>query len=358
MKTTKAVFLDTSVLPRDPNGNQDSRVLAELADAGIIEVHTSTIVVREWTTQRQIEFEKKFNDAIGAVDSIQRHPWASSMSGLDDIATSLAPMLAQAREISKTNCQDFFDRLGSHLLGIDPDAAENAFSSYFEGLPPFGSVKNRKDIPDAFIFESLQKLAGERPVLAAIHDGRLADAANTIDNVTVFPDIKSLVASLQPQLDEHKQFQSLLSFLKADQPTLLGELQAQVEIQFDGMEISHSEIPEDNSSATINGYYAIDDVEFDWDKAEDYGTGWLSIPFEFTVELDLFFYVFRSDAFDVPEWVHVSIGDFENDHYFEAEGTKQFTFTGMLSAKFSDEEIEEESWPEDFEVDDLEITDD
>jgi len=354
----KAVFLDTSVLPRDPNGNQDSRVLKELVDAGIIEVHASTIVVREWTTQRQLEFEKKFNDAIGAVDSIKRHPWASSISGLDDIATSLAPTREKAREVSQAKCKEFFDQLGCQLVGVDPAAAESAFSSYFEGLPPFGSIKNRKDIPDAFIFEALKTVAEKQPVLAAINDGRLADAADSLANVTVFPDIKSLVASLQPQLDEHKQFQSLLSYLKADQPSLLKELQAQVEIQFDGMEISHNEIPEDNSSATINGSYAIEDVEFDWDKAEDYGTGWLSIPFEFTVELDLFFYVYRSDAFDVPEWVHVSIGDFENDHYFEAEGTKQFTFIGMLSAKFSDEEIEEENWPDDFEVDDLEIADD
>lgn len=356
--TAKAVFLDTSVLPRDPNGNQDSRVLKELVDAGIIEVHTSTIVVREWTTQRQIEFEKKFSDAISAVDSIKRHPWASSISGVDEIATSLAPTLEEARKVSQAKCEEFFDQLGCQLVGIEPAAAESAFSSYFEGLPPFGSIKNRKDIPDAFIFEALKTVAENQPVLVAINDGRLADAADSLDNVTVFPDIKNLVASLQPQLDEHKQFQSLMALLKADQPSLLTELQTLAENQFDGMEICHSEIPEDNSSATINGYYTIDDVDFDWDKVEDYGTGWLSIPFEFTVELDLFFYVYRSDAFDVPEWVHVSIGDFENDHYFEAEGTKQFTFTGMLSAKFSAEEIEDGSWPEDFEVDDLEITDD
>jgi hypothetical protein len=41
----------------------------------------------------------------------------------------------------------------------------------------------------------------------------------------------------------------------------------------------------------------------------------------FLINVELYFQVFRGDAYTVPEWVTVEDGDFETDHYFEAWGS-------------------------------------
>lgn len=46
------------------------------------------------------------------------------------------------------------------------------------------------------------------------------------------------------------------------------------------------------------------------------------------------FYVYRSDAFDLPEWVSVSGGDYEEDHYFEADGTREARYSARLVVGF------------------------
>jgi hypothetical protein len=73
-----------------------------------------------------------------------------------------------------------------------------------------------------------------------------------------------------------------------------------------------------------------------WDEAESLGEGLISVPISFEAEVELDFYVFRSEAFDVPDWVNVSMGDFEEDHYFEASGSRRARFNARLVLGFTD----------------------
>lgn len=104
----------------------------------------------------------------------------------------------------------------------------------------------------------------------------------------------------------------------------------------------------------VIGYGEFEEVEFNWDEAYDYGGGWVSVPIAFQADLMLHFFVFRGDAFHVPDWVSIEMGDFEEDHSFEAEGERTFSCTANLSLKFTEPEIKHLRLPKDLEIDELE----
>ena len=95
--------------------------------------------------------------------------------------------------------------------------------------------------------------------------------------------------------------------------------------------MTHFLIPEDNSTATISYAYDFTNIIIDWDNAQSIGEGVLSVGITFESFLEVWFYVYRGDAFDVPSWVEVSLGDFEDDHYFDASGTIHGKFNALLS---------------------------
>ena len=95
---------------------------------------------------------------------------------------------------------------------------------------------------------------GWRGSVCLINDKRLGKAASEIEGVKVFADVKSLHAELKPELDK---FGAMVAFLRKDETALAKEIQDRLEIEFDGMEITHPAIPEDNNTAFINGSYEI-----------------------------------------------------------------------------------------------------
>ena len=351
----QAVFLDTSVLPRNADGNQDTRVLAELVQANIIEVFLSDIVISEWTSQRTIEFENKAYGVKKAERDLRRHPWSEDLGKTAELEKLLENLASNAKAIALRKCEAFFQNLQSQEIAIDASDAKAVFAQYFDGLLPFSEKKSRKDIPDAFILAALDRLSRQQSVFAGIQDGRLREAASKLQQVSVFENVKALVTSLKPLLDQKNHFEKLKAILQADADAMKSTLSDLVEDAIQGFEVEHSAIPDDNNLATVHGAEGFKNIEFDWDNVHDYENDWISIPFTFTATVELEFYVYRMDTFSVPDWVHVSMGDFEKDHYFEASGSLRLQFKGDLSVKFSDDEIEEEEWPDDFEIENLEV---
>jgi len=118
----------------------------------------------------------------------------------------------------------------------------------------------------------------------------------------------------------------------------------------DGSHIEHYEIPEDNNEAYVSYTGHPDETEIDWDEAIPLAEGLVSVPVYITCSLGLSFYVYRGEAFDVPDWVNVSLGDFEHDHYFEASAERTGRFTANLILEVTDKAMVELPDLEDTEV--------
>ena len=367
------VFLDTSVLPRNPTGvSAEYRALAELAEENEVAVYLSTVVYREWVTQKQGHFLSKAAKSEKAVRDLIRDDWSRSIAihprliEIDDwFSRNRQTVAATAGE----NAAAVLDQLRPSIINIQKDHAASAFDGYFQGHPPFASVKSRDDIPDAFIFESLKGLLHpeDHVVHAVIADGNLREAADTLAGVQTHESLRALfeltaIVDAQNNLLRANTWRRWLDHRGPELRSLSDEIESEVRrIAIDVLAyktVNHDEIPDDNCDGIISGIDEAENIDIDWDNYENFGVGILSMPIEFDVSVAIDFHVYRTDAFSVPDGVSVSMGDFERDHYFEAEADVNVHVKANAVFRIPNNEIDDESIAtiDDFALeDDLEI---
>jgi hypothetical protein len=166
----------------------------------------------------------------------------------------------------------------------------------------------------------------------------------------VFDSIKSLLqANIALEAMTHLELyrlwtpekqKQIMKFLSKQQRFIDGKLDDLVSNKLPGYTISDYSIPVDNNEATISSIEDLRDFEIDWEAAKQLGPGWILVPFEFICDAGLDLLVYRSDAFSMPDWIHVSIGDFEEDYYFEGEGNRKLRVKGRFSFYYTKEELE------------------
>ena len=226
-----------------------------------------------------------------------------------------------------------------------------AFEQYFSGAPPYRSRKARSDIPDAFIFGALVDLVSETEdiVHAVIRDNRLREAACNVDGVSTYCTLDELFAlpemvQAQNRLEHAARWRGWMARFSDEIPGFSHFLESEIrEIAIDllyGKEVCHPSIPDDNGCGTVTQIGEALDITFDWDRVQDLGAGFLSVPVGFDIGCLVDFYVFRMDAYSVPDGVSVSIGDFERDHFFDAQGYVSLHVVGVISFSISYDFIE------------------
>ena len=329
------VFLDTSVLPKNPVAlSAEFRALAELARENEVAVYMSYVAHSEWVSRRQGEFVDKAEASRAALHSLVRDKWSPILETHEDLMTArdwLAANKEVVNQAAHAAAADVLAMLNPTVLPISEEHAPKVFQGYFDGDPPFASIKAREDIPDAFILESLRDLAvADGPVVhAAIRDKRLRQAANGLPQVAVyetlkalfeFPDIKAAQANLQRAGAWQAWLAEFRPQLAALNDAVAGEIRDRAIDAIAYETVHHDQIPDDNSEGTITGYDEPTAIEIDWENVEEFGVGILSVPVEFDVDVHIDFAVFRMDAYSVPEGVSVSFGDPEHDHFSRPKG--------------------------------------
>jgi hypothetical protein len=320
------IVLDTSVLHSTSASSAPFQVLKGLAETGLVRVFVPELAAEEFRTQWRDKNQSNISQGVKALKALSSEALlpASVTTGAGHLSDQLS--LVDLESLSNDFLTKYMKDNGFEILPLSFDQAKGAWKSYFVGNLPSKKVKHRPDIPDAHIVAALEELvANESNVLFASLDKGQREAASEVTGVICFDSLETVVksAQLQPLLakwqagQKWKAVQNTLSFDEVTE-RVRGFVQANGGELLSWEEISDQSIPEDNHTASITMYGEADEVQID--GPEDWGGGLLRYRATYFSECLLSFQVFRGDAFDVPDWVSVSIGDFEKDHYFDAEG--------------------------------------
>jgi hypothetical protein len=354
------VFIDTSALPRNPAypGAGFER-MCQLANVGVIKIYLAEVVVEEWASQIKEEFLATVNDLERSLRKALRHYWFNDWPSKDCTETAYEQLLENKKDIDeflKTKIDEILKQMGVIILPVQDNHGKAVLQSYFKGILPFRVAKSREDFPDAFIFEALKGFGIDQPGAHFIGaDKRLSSAVTGLEGIILHPDIGEFVNSKvvleQVEAQElEKRWIATLELISAHFSKYFDELVDGLESllldELPGQLIHHQQIPDDNGDAYIGEVYKPTDVEVDLAKIQNFGPGTLSTPFECVVDVGLDFFVYRGEAFNVPSGVWVEIGDFEEDHYFDAGGLISLSVNGMLSLKFDLSDIDEQGLPE------------
>jgi rRNA-processing protein FCF1 len=345
------VILDTNVLPQDPARRSAFFArLGTLTELGIVATYVPYVVVEELRSQWREKYRKEMRETREAIRVIKSQ-WIGQTSLDRNISALLEEIQAIEGQIDIPDriIQETIQQINGLVVPLREHHTSSVIDAYFAGKPPFKSVKNRLDFPDAFIFECIRDVVSLNPgsVCVITGDKGMKKACNQIEGLKLYDSIREFVEDSRVRAvakaieDPNATWQDILSQIR----TRLGEFDELIlkhlqekEPYIDEVtyrEIDHSQFPSDNGEALITGVYEPYQIDIDWDKLEDLELGMISVPFLLRMEADVEFSVFRGDAFDVPDGVFVHYGDFEEESHFESSATVDIEISATLVIEFA-----------------------
>lgn len=333
------IILDSSVLRSAGWRSAAVASLFELARNGQIEVIIPQMAFEERRTQWRDDYAKKIKEGIRHIESARQDPLLDTkiVAALEGAVQHLQS-ISNAEEVSKRVIASYFAK-GAKVEPQDLADGATVIENYLSGAAPFSGVKARKDIPDAYIYEAVKRHANPaKPVYFATGDENLADYVSAIPGAVVLRDVAELMespavvgalekASLSEKWEEH--FEQMPDHWFED------TAQEYVEEHYigflEGIVLRSRSIPGDSREATMTLFHEVED--FEMSLASHYGNGWIQIECGFECDVSISFMVHRSEAFDLPDWVTVSYGDPDNEHYFDAEGDRRIAVAVVLAVK-------------------------
>ena len=343
------VVLDTNIYRKNPSRSDLAfQALERLCKAGIMKLHLPYIVEREFQTQQLAQYKKELDAAISGLDAIIRKglsPTAlQSTTAIRESLTAATPSILDDAVSALTN---WAESLGADRHPITEKQAIAAMESYFQGKLPLKAPKNRDDIPDSFIFQTLVHLAGTtKPLVVVAEDEKIAQAAETLQEVKVFRSLGEFIESPEIQaeildLDASKNVPALAELLKqyeAENNEISHLLEYKGSDKLVWRKVHSHSIPDDNHEATITGHYNAEDIELDFEGLHYYGYGEFGLPFRFRTTVTISYYIFKADYYSLDDKKSPSVSD-HNDHYYEAEDEVSVNVSGMMKLPFPPAEM-------------------
>jgi len=356
------VVLDTNIFRSDIfRRSQEFKTLGHLCTAGKIEIVLPEIVRREFETQLQADGDEaltKFNKA--ASELLERAVPADIKAAVDDLVKNLG---ARKEEVAQAPIASFGDWTKVHgvkHLPLSGEHAVAAMAAYFTAGKPFKAAKERKDLPDAMIYQSLLQLVAEGPLVLVCYDGRLKEACGSVDGVTVYQNLKELIASdavqtlivedeapkkatqeaevhstaiasswMEAEVFSPKAIIEGLKRLSLKDPNALTSyVSSHGGESLASTTFNSPSIPGDDREAYIAMFGDLDEVEFEWEQAAYHGNSIYIVPFHATGYFNISYYVPKWDV----EQIESRGGSYHqhNDYVVEAEEEAELHVSGAL----------------------------
>lgn len=356
------VVLDTNIFRSDTfRRSQEFKTLGHLCTAGKVEIVLPEIVRREFETQLHTDGADalaKFKKA--ASELLERTVPAEIKAAIDDLVKNLEAKKEEVAQAPTASFDEWTKEHGVKDLPLSGDHALAAMDAYFTAGKPFKAAKDRKDLPDAMIYQSLLQLAAEGSLVLVCTDGRLKEACSSVDGVTVYQNLKELISSdvvqtlivedEAPKKTAHdaelQATANATSWAEAEvfSPKAIIEALKQISLKDSNALTSYvsshggeslatttfnsPSIPGDDREAYVEMFGNLENVKFEWEQAAYHGNSVYIVPFQATGDFIISYYVPRWDV-EQLESRGASYRQ-HNDYVVEAEEEAELSVSGAL----------------------------
>jgi len=337
------ICIDTSIFRQSPRlDSPEFKVLEYLCRSEVARVFVPWLVRQEFVSNLRSEQEKRLRDISRSLKiSTEFSPDGEHSQKL----VSFAEFLEASNQDLIAECVARFDNWIERLNGLTGELsvsqAQEAWNLYFNGEAPFADSKNRKDIPDGFIFaqfcefkssvtEECIFVTGDKALLEAIK-AKSFSAFSELGAALKHPTINE--ALINAVISEHSE--AILEKVEAVAKDYLTEIAEaiQLEILADHNEMLSAEnIPEENDEIYITNVYVPHKLLLG--DFEHFGAGVFTAKCKVSVALGYIFFVSKWDAFELePRLFSITP---HNEHFYEAETESEFACEGRVELDFGE----------------------
>ncbi|MCC3798592.1 PIN domain-containing protein [Vibrio parahaemolyticus] len=342
------LVIDTNIYRKNPKlDNSDFSVVKKLSDAHYLKVQVPYIVQREFQTQQREQCKKDLDKSLSGINALLRRPLTSDkLDELKAIKQAVETTYDDTLEAAENYFNDWLNSIGGNVVALCEEQALNAMEAYFKGESPLTNLKNREDIPDSFIVQSINKIASQsQKVVVIAEDAKVKNSFSENEKVDCYAQLSEYIKTppVQDKLKDIDLISDLPAIFKAihDFEENEGDLKSGISWEIGdyiiGSVIIDGTIPDDNNEATISSFGEVDSIELDLDNLLYYGSGSVGVPFELEIDVCAYYYIFKADYYGME--FPPSVSD-HNDHYFEAEDEFRVTVQGIATVKFDRDNLD------------------
>lgn len=374
------VVLDTNIFFNDKTRQSAPFItLSRLCKRKEVQVMLPHVVVREYQTQ----LRKRCADDVKAVLDSSRSLLAHGVpDGVREPLEAMVDRVKAQQEDLLAGAHGAFDQWvvdnAVVVMPLSLAQTEKAMEAYFTGKPPFPTPKERKHIPDSFVYQVLVESIAAGPINFVCHDHHLRDQAAKIDGVTVYEKLTDFIATKEVQAllsapdgpkvvavdfsknvavvegwmeaevitkeqlakeaeaAEHvKKILAQLEQFAKDDPLLRDHVIENGAALLANTSFQSKSIPGDDHEAYVQAYGPLtSNVRFFWNEAVFMGDSTYVVPYKGTGEMLIDYYLHKGDLWQVEDR-GVSLTD-QNRNVFAVQEERAVTVRGNLTVVLED----------------------
>lgn len=336
------VVIDTSIYRTDPKREKAAfRILAKLAINGFVRVHIPHVVEREFSTQQLASLESTFSEAKKFVSSIRKKVSESLSLDVNGIDKQIEALRTKAEVEISGALPNWANEIGAEIHQSQPHHGELVLNAYFSGGAPFSQPKERKDFPDAFIYESIRDLVKLKgPVHVVSADDNLRGACAKLAGVTTHDVLEEFLKS-KPCIDaahhlEHLEKLNLFrNHIGAYAPDFVAHINQLLLDYLPYRQFEDRHFKSDDQTAAVEMVEDVEDVEIEEDKIEILGVDTLLVPFSCRLRALVYYSIFAADYWAMADndTLGITVHQSENssDNFLEASEEVMLEVRGIFS---------------------------
>lgn len=332
------VIFDTSVLSKIYHTHPFYKNLCELSQRGKIKIYIPYVVKREIETQRTQEVEEQYRKSIKEL--LELNKLTGGFGEINEISEKTKSMKDSLIEYSRSKNEAYFHDLRAITAEIDVEQTIKALEAYFLGNRPLTNPKNRNDIPDSFICQSIYTIADKNPesnIIVVASDKKIVNTFEKDVKFTIFKTLDGFfnfeyVKEMLKDIYEYPNTRYIIDFLIKDKrDDIRSNTLSSSDIDYKILYKQLEEFPYSNDDTAIISEI-LDDIDIDIDFNNPILVGENKIFFKVSVTgwVALEFYIDKPDFYATFD-EELEVIDDVNDYVYLVRGEFEVVLTGLCS---------------------------
>ena len=192
------IVIDTNIFRKDRSFQKsDMLFLIKLSTLNLIDIHLPWVVKEESLSQNVNDITSDLNKVKSMISSIKKKGINyEDFNEIDKISSLIDSLNKRVDKSVNQNWDNFLSTTNATVHEILESHGKSVMSSYFKGDPPYSSIKNRNDIPDAFIYMSIKSLSSEiSPIHFITDDQNLRHSVNQLKECFTYNELSDFYES-------------------------------------------------------------------------------------------------------------------------------------------------------------------
>lgn len=346
------VIFDTSAISKIYATNAMYKSLCDLAVAQKIEIHIPYVVKREIETQRLGEVENQFNKTLTELKKLNK--FCGNHHKISDFLSNYEIVKDEIIRNRKLDNRLYFYDLKAIIHEIDADQAKNALEAYFCGDKPLTNPKDREDIPDSFICQSIYSICDKysnqnKKIIVIANDKKVVNTFKDDNRFKVYQSLDDFFKNIEIEeilLEIYNEFnkEPMEFFIKSKSKEIEKKLSLFSNMGEHMLDKNIHNFPYSNDGTALVAE-SMDFSDFDIDFKNPLILGKNKIGFNFTAITfcTLDFYINKPDYYAIFEgWLEIL--DDVNDYIYLVRGDMfKVEIKGLCSVEVNFDEEENNS---------------